>query len=284
MATATVTPKQQGIALSSAQFHRLAGFITSHLGIKMAEVKMPMLQARLMRRLRALQLPNIEAYLEVLFNDSTGTETEAFVNAVTTNKTDFFREPKHFDLLADRVLAGWRPVAGERRFKLWCAGCSTGEEAYTQAMVLSEHGKQHAGFDFVILATDISTRVLAHAERAVYALDRIDSVPPALKQEYFLRSRRPDAQEVRVCPELRQRVHFHRLNFMDETYPVADTFDAIFIRNVMIYFDRATQEKVVNRLCRHLASGGYLFVGHSESLHGLDVPVRLCGPAVYCKR
>ncbi len=280
--SAAVT-ERDSLALSKEQFQRLAGFISGHLGIKMNEVKLPMLQSRLMRRMRALSLPTLEAYEAFLFSPNGQAEVEAFVNAVTTNKTDFFREPKHFEILTNRVVPEWvasRPV--RPRFQLWCAGCSSGEEAYTQAMVLSEWRRQQPSFDYVILATDISTRVLGLAERAIYDEERIAPIPEPLRRAHLLRSRSQEGR-YRMSAELRSKIHFHQLNFMDEHYRVGDQFDAIFIRNVMIYFDRPTQEKVVRRLCQHLAPGGYLFIGHSESLNGLQVPVRLAGPALYRK-
>ena len=270
--------------LSPAQFRRLADFINQHLGIKMTEVKVPMLQGRLMRRLRALGIPSIEAYEDYLYSQETGEELEAFFNAVTTNKTDFFREPRHFEFLIEKVVPEWQSAQRTPgRFLVWCAGCSTGEEPYTQAMVLSRHKRSDPTFDYAILATDISTRVLGIARKAIYEEARIEPIPEEIRRTSLLRSRGSGEPRFRIASELRERVHFHRLNFMDETYPVADSFDAIFIRNVMIYFDRPTQEAVVNRLCRHLRPGGYLFVGHSESLNGQAVPLRLVGPAVYRK-
>lgn len=272
------------LSLTPAQFQRFAEFIGKNLGIKMAEVKMPMLQSRLQRRLRELGLRSVEEYQEHLFGESGATELEEFINAVTTNKTDFFRESKHFEFLARVVLPEFTEAsARSARFKLWCAGCSSGEEAYTQAMVLQEHARAHPEFNYSILATDISTRVLRQAEAAVYDETEIEPIPDRLRRQYLLRSRHSQPPRFRIAPVLRDRVQFHRLNFMEPRYPIGDVYDAIFIRNVMIYFDRRTQEAVVNRLCEHLKPEGHLFIGHSESLNGLNVPVRLVGPAVYRK-
>jgi chemotaxis protein methyltransferase CheR len=271
------------LALSPAQFQQLAEFITRRLGIKMSEVKIPMLQSRLQRRIRDLGLPSLEDYQRFLFSPEGEQELEAFFNAVTTNKTDFFREPGHFEFLTRNVLPSLCPAGPAHRFKLWCAGCSSGEEAYTQSMVLTEYAEANPGFSFRILATDISTRVLHLAEEAIYDESRIEPISEPLRRKYLLRSRDRHAPKFRICGALRERVQFHQLNFMDEHYPIGDTFDVIFIRNVMIYFDRATQTSVVRKLCRHLRPGGFLFIGHSESLNGLDVPVRLVAPAVYRK-
>jgi chemotaxis protein methyltransferase CheR len=273
--------------LSAESFTRFADFITRELGIKMNETKVSMLQSRLMRRLRHLGLSSLDDYQEYLFNSPNADEERIhFIDAVTTNKTDFFREPQHFDYLTRTAipnLASRYGAGGTWRFKLWCAGCSTGEEPHTQAMVLGEYARQNSGFDFVILATDISTRVLAHARRGIYEEERIEPVAMALRQRYLLRSKNAAQPLVRVVPELRRRIHFHRLNFMDADYNVRDQFDVIFFRNVMIYFDKPTQEAVINKLCRNLKPGGYLFAGHSESLAGLNIPVTPVASAVFRK-
>ncbi len=273
--------------LSAESFARFADFITRELGIKMNDSKVSMLQSRLMRRLRHLGLSSLDEYQDYLF-DSPNAEEERvhFIDAVTTNKTDFFREPQHFDYLTRTAIPNLTQrygAGGAWRFKLWCAGCSTGEEPYTQAMVLGEYARQNAGFDFVLLATDISTRVLEHAHRGIYEEERIEPVATPLRQRYLLRSTDPANRVVRIVPELRRRIHFHRLNFMDANYNVKDQFDVIFFRNVMIYFDKPTQESVINKLCRNLKPGGYLFAGHSESLAGLNIPVTPVASAVFRK-
>ena len=276
------------LELSPESFARFAQFITGELGIKMSEAKVPMLQSRLMRRLRELHFGSLEEYQAYLF-DSPNAEEERvhFINAVTTNKTDFFREPQHFEYLTrtalpnlDRLYGGG---GGPWRFKLWCAGCSSGEEPYTQAMVLSEYAKERAGLDFALLATDISTKVLGHAQRGIYEEARIEPVPLPLRRSYLLRSKDASGGLVRIVPQLRRRISFHRLNFMDADYRVKDMFEVIFFRNVMIYFDKPTQEAVINKLCRNLKPGGYLFVGHSESLAGLNIPVAAVASAVFRK-
>lgn len=271
--------------LTPQSFRRFADFITSELGIKMSEHKIPMLQGRLHRRLRALGLGSLEAYQKLLFDSAdSGHELANFIDAVTTNKTDFMREPSHFDYLVDKALPALDPdPAQTRQVKLWCAGCSTGEEPYTLAMFLSEYVEQRRNAEFSLFATDISTKVLHYARDAVYDERRIEPVPEAWQKKYLLRSRDPAKQTVRIVPALRERVRFARLNFMDSDYGVREVFDAVFFRNVMIYFDRPTQEAVVGRLCRNLRPGGYLFTGHSESLMGLDVPLRMVASAVYRK-
>ena len=260
--------------LSTEGFAKFCAFITGELGIQMSEAKLPMLQARLQRRLRALGLNSLEDYQDFLFNSPQGEDERVhFINAVTTNKTDFFREPKHFDYLVRTALPNLDPNEGKSaverawRLKLWCAGCSSGEEPYTLAMVLGEFGERRPGFAFSLLATDISTKVLDHAQLGIYDEERVD----------------PVRAQVRIIPDLRAKVAFHRLNFMDAHYAVKDMFDAIFFRNVMIYFDKPTLEDVIHKLCRNLLPGGYLFVGHSESLAGLNLPVACVASAVYRK-
>jgi chemotaxis protein methyltransferase CheR len=252
----------------------------------MSDAKLPMLQSRLQRRLRVLGLGSLDEYQNHLFDSPQGEEERVhFINAITTNKTDFFREPQHFDHLVQTALPHLDPTDGKFpwQFKLWCAGCSSCEEPYTLAMVLSEFGARRSGFNFSILATDISTRVLEHAQAGIYEEDRIEPVAAALRAKYLLRSKDPTRTQVRIIPELRRKLIFQRLNFMDAQYGVKDMFDVIFFRNVMIYFDKPTQETVINKLCRNLLPGGYLFVGHSESLAGLNLPVTAVGSAIYRK-
>lgn len=275
------------LQLSRESFQQFASFITQELGIQMSDSKVPMLQSRLMRRLRELKLRNLDEYREFLFHSPhANAERIQFFDVVTTNKTDFFREPQHFEYLTRTALPAlgktWTPGAAWR-FKLWCAGCSSGEEPYTQAMVLSEYAKSHPGFDFSVFATDISTKVLQHAANGIYEESRIEPVPMALRKLYWLRSKDPQKALARVSPELRKKVTFHRLNFMDAEYRVREMFEVIFFRNVMIYFNKPTQESVINKLCRNLRPGGFLFVGHSESLAGLNIPVAQVGTSVFRK-
>jgi chemotaxis protein methyltransferase CheR len=275
--------------LSPGTFAKFCQFITTELGIKMSENKVPMLQSRLLQRLRKLGLGSLDAYRAYLFDSPQGEEELVhFINAITTNKTDFFRESRHFSYLTQTALSNLAPKAGAGltrpwRLNLWCAGCSSGEEPYTLAMVLAEYGVHQSAFDYSILATDISTRVLSHAQLGIYDEERIGPIPAALRQKYLLRSKDRARALVRVVPELRSKLSFQRLNFMAAHYGLKETFDVIFFRNVMIYFDKPTQEAVIHKLCRHLAPGGYMFVGHSESLAGLSLPVVCVGSAVYRK-
>jgi len=272
--------------LSRKAFTRFAQFITSELGIKMPESKLSMLQGRLFRRIRELHLNSVAQYSEYLFAPSNPQEREHFINEITTNKTDFFREPEHFDFLTRTVLPSFSSTAVfglSSRLKVWSAGCSSGEEPYTLAMVLSEYALQQPGFDFGILGTDISTRVLNQARSGIYRESQTLTVPPELRRKYLLQGRDKSELLARVIPELRRKVTFHSLNFMDENYSIRDMFDVIFFRNVLIYFDRPTQELAINRICRNLVPGGYFFTGHSESLAGLDTGLSCIQPAIFQK-
>ena len=274
--------------LQPRDFTRLSGFIYGELGIQMPPSKTTMLEGRLAKRLRALKLDSYGAYCDYLFSDQgLAEEMVHLTNAVTTNKTDFFREPNHFTYLTQTVIPELLKIGTAERgkMKIWSAGCSSGEEPYTLAMVLSEFREQHPGRcpRPQILATDISDRVLDMARRAVYHLDRIAPIPPLLRRKYLLKSKNHSNPVVRIAPEPREMVSFGRLNFMDDAFGLDEMQDVIFCRNVIIYFDRETQEQLVRKFCRHLRPGGYLFLGHSESLHGCDVPVKQVAPTVYRK-
>lgn len=268
--------------LTPAQFADFQALITGTLGIKMPASKQVMLQSRLHRRLRELGLDTFEEYHAKFFGDPEhqAGELEHLLNLATTNKTDFFREPEHFDVLIKEVLPAWLRAPSGPVFNVWCAGCSTGEEAYTLAMVLTEQQRMFS-FEFAIRATDVSTRVLEAARQAVYVEEHVEPVPLALRQKYLLRSRDRDEQRVRIVPELRQRIRFGHLNFLSPDYGMREVFDAVFFRNVMIYFDRETQQEVVAKICRQLRVGGRLFIAHSETLQGLALPLKMMGPATY---
>lgn len=274
-------------ALSERDFLRLSSLVYNGCGIKMPPQKKVMLEARLRKRLRTLGLGSFREYCDYLFSDE-GMERELvlMIDEVTTNKTDFFREPRHFDYLTETALPELIKTLGAgvaHELSVWSAGCSTGEEPYTIAMVLNEFRNRRPAFHFRILATDISTKVLERAIRGIYKEEKAETIPPALRKRYLLRSRDRERGLVRIIPELRSQVKFRRLNFMGKDFGMREPMDIIFCRNVIIYFDRPTQERLVNRLCSHLTPGGYLFMGHSETLSGLHVPLVSTGPMIYRK-
>ena len=278
---ASIDYKQSGMA--DPDFRRLSAFILRETGIKLSPTKKSMLEGRLQRRLKALEMSSFRAYCDFLFSPGGYPERVPMIDLVTTNKTDFFREPAHFAFLQSRVLAELTRGAGSGPLKCWSAGCSSGEEPYTLAIVLSEYAEQHPLPPYSILATDLCTEVLATAARAVYPEGRAADIPLPLRQKYLLRSKNRADQSVRMAPAIRQKVQFSRLNFMQDSYDVPSDFSIIFCRNVLIYFDKATQEAVINKLCRHLCRGGYLFLGHSESITDMDVPLEQIRPTVFRK-
>ena len=268
--------------LNRNDFQRLSEFIYDQLGIKISESKRTMLTGRLAKRLRALKMESFKEYCDFLFTEE-GKQLEHvhLFNAITTNKTDFYREPTHFDYLTNKVLPQWQNSPSGNKFRIWSAGCSSGEEPYTMAMVLSEYAAVKRGLEFDIIATDISTKVLDVAKKAVYHANMIEPVPPAVRKKYLLRNKDAKNPLVRIAPPLRKKVRFGRLNFMDNAFALPDQMDVIFCRNVIIYFDKKTQEALMNKFCQKLRPGGYLFIGHSESLHGFDVPLRQIAPTIY---
>jgi len=269
--------------LSKADFERLSSFIYTNYGIKMPPAKHIMLQSRLQKRLRFLNIDNFSEYVSYVFSKKGFEEIVHMIDVVSTNKTDFFREPQHFDFLRDTVLHEAYNYSKQRFFKIWSAGCSSGEEVYTLAMVMSEFNSKNTGVDYSILGTDISTQVLQKAITAIYNIDKVGIIPIDIKKKYLLKSKSKEEFNIRIIPELRSKTTFQRLNFMDNAYSVNENFDIIFCRNVLIYFDRQTQEKVINRLSHHLKPGGYFFLGHSESVTGLDVPLKQIKPTIFRK-
>ena len=271
--------------MSSTEFDRLSDFIIEHCGIKMPPAKKIMLESRLQKRLRSLGMASFKEYCEFLFDSPDGDrELVHMIDAVTTNKTDFFREPVHFQFLMETALPEFlseSAVSGRKKFIVWSAGCSTGEEPYTLAMVLNEFALQHPDFHYSIMATDISTRVLEKARTGIYDQHLVEDIPASYRQKYFLRSKDKAKKLVRVVPELRSRIAFQRVNLMDEHLVVPEKVDAVFCRNVIIYFERATQYQLLSRLCRCVKTGGFLFLGHSETVHGFDLPLVRIASTIY---
>jgi chemotaxis protein methyltransferase CheR len=269
--------------LSAKNFRRLSAFVSSYSGIKMPSGKQTMLEGRLRRRIRSTGFESLDEYCAYLFdNGGLDTEAVALIDAVTTNKTDFFREPKHFEYLERQVLPAF-VRSGRTSLRLWSAACSVGAEPYTIAMVVAGFAERSRPIDYFILATDLSTDVLAAARKGIYPEGMLAPVPNAYMQRFVKRSSEPNSNLVRIAPALRSKVGFARLNFMDDLYPIGEPMDVIFCRNVLIYFDKPTQAKVLGRLCDHLAPGGYLFIGHSESITGFNLPVRTVANTIFQK-
>ncbi|MCX5858008.1 MAG: chemotaxis protein CheR [Deltaproteobacteria bacterium] len=273
--------------LSDKDFIRLSQFIQQQYGIQLPPAKKTMLEGRLRKRMKHVNESSFSRYCDYVFTKKGMTEELPYmIDAVTTNKTDFFREPAHFTYLTGTALPALiklQEASVRKKIQAWSAACSTGEEPYTMAMVLSEFSNQRSDFDFTILATDISTDVLTKAEQAVYEAEKIEPVPMNLRKKYLLKSRDPSSMIVRITPELRQKVAFFRMNLMDRVYAVPEGIHVIFCRNVLIYFDTATQEKIIRQFSQLLTPGGYLFMGHAETLNNLNVPLRYVAPTTYRK-
>ncbi len=267
------TPAAGYTEITDREFHTIARYIEQNVGIKMPETKRVMMQSRLMSRLRTLNLHSYKEYIDYVFNqDKNGEELVMMIDALTTNKTEFFRESDHFDYMSKKAIPELLSD-GRRSLKVWSAGCSSGEEPYTLAIVLKEFMRKNPGrlSNFSITASDISTKVLDKAVAAIYSMDTVNDLPLELKRLYFLKS--ADKTKVRVKPELRSCGSFKRLNFMDDDFSMTDMYQIIFCRNVLIYFDKPTQEQTIRKFMRNLETGGYLFLGHSETILALELPL-----------
>jgi chemotaxis protein methyltransferase CheR len=249
-------------------------------GIVLADVKKVLVEGRIRKRVKMHGLSSLGEYIDYLFSEK-GLKEELIplIDVVTTNKTDFFRENQHFEFLTGSVLPELFSL--HRTANFWSAGCSTGEEPYTLAIVLNEFYGSNNSLRYQIYASDISTEVLQRAFNGVYENEKVEPVPAALKNKYFMRSKDPNKQIMRVVPELRSRVSFLRINLLEELNEIPGQMDVIFCRNVIIYFDKATQAKVLGNLIKKLVPGGYLFLGHSETIMGIELPVERAASTVY---
>lgn len=273
------------IRLTDQEFSLFRALVENRTGISLGPFKREMLRARLGRRLRALRLDSFSAYYQLLHDDVNSAEWGCFVNAVTTNVTSFFREEHHFQYLSET----WVPVrrtrlarTGNRTMRIWSVGCSTGEEAYTLAVVIREAlGASARCWDLRILASDIDTDALQRARAGIYPMERTAKVPRHLLKRYFLRGVDVNKGLVRVQPEVQSLIAFRHINLMDDSWPIHTRFDVIFCRNVLIYFDRSTQKQVLERLSAFLKEDGLLFLGHSESLHGLHSGMKYVANTIY---
>lgn len=269
--------------LREEDFNKIASFILAASGINLPPTKRVMVEGRLRRRARRLGVPTLRDYLRLVFDsaDDRG-EVIGMIDALTTNKTDFFREPVHFDYIK-RVALPELAESG-RQAKLWSAACSIGPEPYTLAMVCSDFAADQPGFRYSILASDISTQALAGAVKAIYPEDAIEPVPPAMRRRYLLRANDPTRKIVRIAPEIRAQVRFARINLVEDRYAAGRDMDLILCRNLLIYFDRRTQEQVIRRLSAHLRPGGFLILGHTDSVAGMTVPLQPCGNSIFRRK
>jgi chemotaxis protein methyltransferase CheR len=267
--------------LTDNEFNYFRDIVYRETGIKLNDMKRSLLQSRLMRRMRELKLPTYELYAEFVENNFES-EIFNFINAVTTNKTEFFREHQHFDMMTDEVFPEFEK-SGKRKIRLWSAGCSTGEEPYSLAMTIKRYFGSNSKYDIKILATDIDTQVLSKAIEGIYTGDQIVGIGQDMVYEYFSKIGDKNSRMYKINEELRKLIVFKRLNLLDEKYPMKGRFDCIMCRNVIIYFDKSTQKILFERFYDYLNDDGFLFVGHSENLSGLTSKFTLIGKTVYKK-
>jgi len=270
------------MTMDAESFERLSSFVTREYGIKLPLTKKSMLESRLNKKVKNLGLTSYKEFLDYIFSEQ-GKQGELFnvIDLITTNKTDFFREAAHFHFLQKEFLGSYKAERGRNNIKIWSAGCSSGEEPYTIIMAMEEYKKQNPDITYSLLASDVSIRVIQTAYQGIYDIEKIEPVPLDLKRSYFMRSK-TNPKLVRVKPQFRKKIQFKRINFMDNHYGLTKAdYDIIFCRNVLIYFDKTTQERVINKFCSHLKPGGLLFLGHSESIIGMNLPLKQIRPTVY---
>ncbi len=267
--------------LSEAEFIQISNLVKELCGINLHDGKKELVKARLSKRMRQLGMTSFQQYIDHVRQD-TDKEITTMLDILSTNLTYFFREPRHLEYLREVVLPEAMASKGNKKLRIWSAGCSSGEEPYSIAMVLNEAVPNLDSWDAAILATDLSTRVLQTASQGIYRQERFRELPRHLITKYFVCIQSKPEKVYRTGPKLRKLVHFARLNLM-ETWPMKGPFDVIFCRNVMIYFDKPTQGKLINRYFDILRPGGMLFLGHSESLTGIDHKFKYVQPATYKK-
>lgn len=267
--------------LSDEDFCRLRDIIYDEAGIKLGDVKKILMQSRLMKRLRELRIGSFSEYYDYLL-ENYDEEKINFINLITTNKTDFFRENDHFEFMRKVILPELEEKK-ESQIRIWSAGCSTGEEPYTIAMVAREYFGTKSTPEILILATDIDTQVLQKARAGIYGGDHLAAVEPQYMKNYFVKETGENEGLYRVKDSLKEIVYFRRLNLLQDEYPMKKKFDVIFCRNVIIYFDRETQKKLFNKYYSYLKDDGYLLIGHSENITSITNKFVLAGRTIYRK-
>lgn len=270
--------------LDEREFKRIQDFMLSNLGVKLSPIKIVMVNSRLIKRLKASNIYNFSDYLDYALSPEgkKSGELQCMIDELTTHKTEFFREPEHFEFMKKVILPEFSG-RGDRLFKIWSAGCSSGEEAYTMAIVLNEYKSGSALFDYAIYGSDVSNAVVTKAVRAIYKEETTVGLDKGLLRKYFLTSKDDNERKVRVSKELRDKVNFSLLNLVED-YPFQnESFDVVFCRNTLIYFEDASKRMVVDKLIRKIKPGGYLFVGLSETVSQYSALIKQVSPSVYKK-
>ncbi len=278
-------PLLQDVVLGEKEFRQISDLVHERCGINLHDGKKELVRARLAKRLREGGFHTFSEYIQHVMNDTTGREFSILVDSLSTNLTKFFREEQHFDYLRDVLLPGLveaKQNDGNTRLRAWSAGCSSGEEPYSIAIVLLEALREAGRWDVKLLATDVSTRMLRQAEAGRYDAQRVASIPTPLRHKYLVRRHERDGDSYEVAHTLRAMVLFRYLNLMED-WPIKGPLDFIFCRNVMIYFDKPTQSRLIDRFYDLLAPGGVLFTGHSESLTGIKHRFEYVQPTIYAK-
>lgn len=270
---------QIGYEISELEFQKLTALVYKLSGITLAEHKKTLVVSRLSKRLRSLEMRSFTAYLTYVNGDSGKEELVQMLDMLSTNKTDFFREPVHFDFLTDQILAGRNP---SEPLRIWSSACSSGEEPYSIAMTVHDaFSELPQSIACKILASDLSTRVLDKAAGGVYEMERVSDLKKPFLKRHFLKGSGKSDGSVKVKKHLSAMVNFKRINLMSERFQIKADLDVIFCRNVMIYFDRPTQQTLIGKFYQYLKPGGYLFIGHSESLNWIEHPFDTVAPTIY---
>ena len=279
----SLTPDRH--SLPPGLFQKFQHLIYKESGIWLGEHKHALLTGRLARRLRLLGLENMKDYFQLVVQPDQQHERAVMIDCITTNQTHFFREPRHFDFLVTEVFPEWQRQAGTgertKHLRVWSAGCSSGEEPYSLAMLFSNHFPAEHDWDFEILGTDICTRVLEKARAALYPIEKSKEIPTEFLRAYMLKGKGEQKELMKVSPDLHRLVRFARVNLHADSYPIIGSFDLIFCRNVLIYFDQRSKEKVIASILEHLSPSGFLVVGHSEHLGSTSRMLRAVAPTVY---
>ena len=272
-------------ALVPGLYSKFQQLIYRESGIWLGSHKHALLTGRLARRLRLLGLSNMQEYYQLVIQPDQLHERAVMLDCITTNETHFFREPRHFDFLEHQIFPKWQQEAATKersmRIRIWSAGCSTGEEPYSLAMLLLKHFPVDKGWEIEVLGTDISTRVLEKAREAIYPLDKAKEIPAEHLRSYMLKGKGERKDVMKVSPDLHRVVRFARVNLHADSYPILGSFDLIFCRNVLIYFDEESKIKVVGGILRHLSPSGLLIVGHSEHLGGIAPNLKTVAPTIH---
>lgn len=279
-------PLKSDVRISDKEYTLIANFVYEKCGINLGDNKKELVKARLAKRIRSYNFKSFREYYEYVIHDVTSSEVVEMIDAISTNVTSFFREKDHFDFMqrvAIPELIANKNSARSKKIRIWSAACSSGEEVYTILMILMESLKDFTSWDIKVLGTDISTRALACAKEGRYHFIKVKDMNPVMLSRYFKVEFEDADRYYRVIEPIRKCAFFTRLNLMEPSFPFHGQMDLIFCRNVMIYFDKETQFKVVTKLIKYLDDKGYLFIGHSESLIGMDVNLKSIQPAVFKK-